>query len=192
MPLIDFIDGPNRNIYLHLDTVGVDLVPMDIYKEMRVLRESDENLRKFNLFISGHGREEKGAGKYTERYIKMIEGTRIVPYDTTHELTVIGTMITDDGQEGIACFDRTPLSPSTIVDINYIPPQVEIIEIEVGSSALTPEENEWLSDIRKATVNNAEEVGYETTIFEIDGTTVWKKYDTSKTSAGNAKRIEIP
>ena len=53
MPLIASIDGPNRDIYLDASTVGTSINPIDIYKEMRTLRESDENLRKHKLFLSG-------------------------------------------------------------------------------------------------------------------------------------------
>lgn len=133
MPVIDYIDGANRDIYLHADTVGSSVHPMDIYREMRALRRTDESLRKWNLFIAAFGNVPKGGGKFTERYIQLLEGTRIIPYDISHALTVTGTIITDDGQEGVACFDRTPLSGSTVVDINYVPPQVEVITVSSGS-----------------------------------------------------------
>jgi len=144
MALIDHIDAPNRNIHLSASTVNSSIHPIDIYKEMRTLRKNNEELRKQDLFMSGHGFEPKGGGKYTERYVKLINGTRIIPYDTSHELTVTGTMITDEGTEGTACFDRTPLSASTVVDINYIPTQVEVIVISTGGSSLTTEEHNTL------------------------------------------------
>jgi hypothetical protein len=133
MPLIDYIDGPNRDVYLSADTVGATIFPMDIYKEMRTLRAGDESLRRFYLFMSAFGNVSKGGGKATERFVQLNRGARLVPYDISHELTVSGTIITDDGQEGVACFDRTPLTSTTVVDINYIPPQVEIIKISGGS-----------------------------------------------------------
>ncbi len=129
MAIISNIDWPNRRIYLHLDTVNASVNPFDIYKEMRTLRKDDENLRKFDLFMSGHWRDSKGGWKFTERYFKLLDWTRVVPYDTTHELTITGTIITDDWQEWIACFDRTTLTTTSVVDINYVPPQVEIIEL---------------------------------------------------------------
>ena len=129
MTVIGSIDGPNRDIYLHADTAGASVHPIDIYKEMRTLRRTDESLRPYDVFLTAKGNDAKGSGKFTERYVICNSGTRIIPYDATHELTVIGTIITDDGQEGIACFDRTGLTPSVVVDINYVPPQVEIIVI---------------------------------------------------------------
>jgi hypothetical protein len=133
MALIDHIDGVNRDIYLSADTVGVALNPIDVYKEMRALRASDESLRKFPLFLAAKGHDPKGGGKFTERYVVENSGTRIIPYGgTSHTLTVVGTIITDDGQEGIACFDRSVLSPTIRVDINYVPPQVEVITVNIS------------------------------------------------------------
>jgi hypothetical protein len=139
MAVIDYIDGPNRDIYLSAETVLADFEPMDAYKEMRTLRRTDESLRKYDVFLEAKGYEPTGGGKFTARYVVQLDGTRFIPYDTSHELTVVGTVITDDGQSGVNCFDRSPLSPSVIVDINYIPPQVEIIER--GTSGLTDEES---------------------------------------------------
>ena len=136
MALIDHIDAVNRDIYLSIDTVGATINPIDIYKEMRTLRKSDETLRKFDLYIAAFGNVFKGGGKYTERYAQCLQGTRLIPYDVSHELTINGVIITDDGQEGIACFDRTPLNAATVVDINYVPPQVEVIRTESEVAAI--------------------------------------------------------
>lgn len=140
MTLIASIDGPNRDIYLHADTVGASFHPIDVYKEMRTLRLNDESLRKYDPFLSARGNVAKGAGKFTERFVICNAGARLIPYDTSHELTITGTIITDDGQAGVACFDRSPLTPTTIVDINYEPPQVEVIQsgsgLDAGQAAL--------------------------------------------------------
>lgn len=133
MAVIASIDGTARRIYLHVDTVGIDVHPIDIYTAMRTFRRTDEDLRKYELFLSGHGKDQKSAGKFTERFVKTLLGTKIVPYDTTQRLSITGTIITDDGQEGIDCFDRSSLSPGVEVDIDYQPPQVEVIEVETGS-----------------------------------------------------------
>jgi hypothetical protein len=135
MTLIASIDGPNRNIHLHADTVGADVHPMDIYREGRTLRRTDLTLRKYKNFMSAFGNVDKGGSKFTERYVRLNDGTRIVPYDVTQELTITGTIITDTGQEGIACFDKTPLTIGVAVDINYVPPQVEIILVNTGGGS---------------------------------------------------------
>jgi hypothetical protein len=133
MAVIDSIDGVNRRIYLSASTQGNDVHPIDIYKEMRALRKTDESLRKYKVFLKAFGNVDKGGGKATERYVRCEHGTKIVPYDDSHVITVTGTIITDDGQEGVDCFDKSGLSPTTSIDINYIPPQVEVITISSGS-----------------------------------------------------------
>ena len=133
MPLIDHIDGPNRRIYLAADSASQDVQPMDIYKEMRTLRRTDETLRRYDLFLSAFGNVPKATGKATERYVRQNTGTRFVPYDADHTLTIIGTVITDAGQEGVDCFDRSLLTPGVLVDIDYQPPQVEVLTVSTGS-----------------------------------------------------------
>ena len=144
MPLIASIDPVNRDIYLDASTVNTTINPIDLYKEMRTLRRTDESLRPYDVFMSAFGNVPKGGGKFTERYVRLNSGARIIPFDVSHELTINGTIITDDGQEGIACFDRTPLTATTVVDINYVPPQVEVITI-TGGSALTAQETLMLT-----------------------------------------------
>jgi len=155
MALVATIDGPNRDVYLSANTVGVDIIPMDIYKEVRTLRRLNEDLRKYEMFISAFGNVDKGGGKATERYIQLNSGTRIIPYDVSHVLTITGIMITDDGQEGIACFDRTPLAGSTNVDINYIPPQVEIITV-IGGSGLSVAQDGKLTELSQNSLTKTE------------------------------------
>jgi hypothetical protein len=181
MAIISHIDGETRRIYLHSDTVGVDLQPMSIYQEMRALRSSDETLRKYDVFLRAYGHVAKGGGKYTERYVQEVNGTRIVPFDISQILNVIGVIITDDGQEGVACFDRSLLSPAAHVDINYVPKQVEIIEISTGSSALTPAQETQLDELHQAHYHKRkwDKVGNTITIYADDGITPLHVFDTN-------------
>jgi hypothetical protein len=145
MAVIASIDGPTRRIYLSASTQNAEVQPMDIYKEMRTLRRTDESLRKFDVFLSASGNEPKGGGKFTARLVKCLLGTRIVPYDSTHELTIIGEIITDEATSGVACFDRTLLTPPNVVDINYLPPQVEVIQVSSGSGLSTEEHDKLMA-----------------------------------------------
>ena len=142
MAVIANIDGPARRIYLSEDTGGTEVHPMDIYREMRGLRRTDESLRKFDLFLLASGNESKGGGKFTGRLVKCLLGTRIVPYDSTHTLTITGEIITDEETAGVDCFDRTLLTSPNVVDINYVPPQVEVIQVSSGSGLSTEEHDE--------------------------------------------------
>lgn len=150
--IIQSIDPVTRRVYLHADTVGADLHPIDIYKEMRTLRRTDESLRSFDLFMGAAGNVSKGAGSATERYVVLLDGTRIVPYDVSQSLKVVGTIITDDGNSGRDCFDRGPLSVGTEIDIDYQPPQVEVITVSTGSG-LQPSEQAELSATATAVTN---------------------------------------
>lgn len=153
--LLAGIDPDTRDMFLSANTVGAAINPIDIYKEMRTCRSEIETLRPYDVFLSAFGNVPKGGGKFTERYVQCNSGTRIVPFDISHELTITGTIITDDGQEGIACFDRTTLTVSTIVDINYIPPQVEIIEVSTGGGGGATAQEIWEYATRSLTTSAA-------------------------------------
>jgi len=144
--MIDYIDPVNRLIYLDSSTINSEIHPIDIYREMRILRRTNEELRKYNLFMEYKGAEKKNpdGSKRTERYAVLLEGTLIVPYDISHYLTITGTIISDTGLEGVECFNRNMLSTSVEVDINYVPKQVEIITVFVGGSSLTQAEHDVL------------------------------------------------
>lgn len=158
--MIDHIDGPNRLIYLDASTVNVSIHPIDIYKAVRELRKTDEDLRKHKSFIRADGNVSKGGGKYTERYVTLLDGTRIVPYDISHVLSITGTLITDDGAEGVYCFNRLPLTVGVQVDIQYIPPQVEIITVAVGSAVTEQDKLDIANAVWNSTIRTlSEQVG---------------------------------
>ena len=183
MALISSIDGETRKIYLSPDTVNSSWNPIDLYKEMRELRRVDENLRKYNLFMEASGNVPKGSGKFTERLVTLLEGTRIVPYNTSHITTVIGQVITDDGQGGVACFDRGPLSPSVVVDINYVPPQVEVIQVSSsgsgGDGGFSSSDRNLLERISKTLLNRTRinPSTNELEVYNDDGVTIAFKFD---------------
>ena len=136
--MIDHIDPINRLIYLDDSTPDTEIHPIDIYREVRQLRRTDESLRPYDMFMTYKGAEKKNpdGSKRTERYGVLLKGTLIVPYDTSHHLTITGTLITDDGQEGQYCFQRANLSDGVVVDIDYAPKQVEVITVSIGGSGL--------------------------------------------------------
>ena len=159
MPLIDHIDGVNRRIYLHSSTANTEVDPMDVYKEMRTLRESDESLRKFDVFLTASGYEPKGGGKFTAKLVKEMNGTKIIPYDVDSYITITGEIITDDGYSGVDCFDRSSLVNR--VDINYLPPQVEVIEIVSGSGVTAQDKTDIIEGVWNSLIESgftAEEI----------------------------------
>ena len=158
--MISHIDGVNRLIYLDASTVNASIHPVEIYKEIRALRKNDEELRKYSNFMVGAGNIPKGGGKFTERYFTLLEGARIVPYDISHVLSITGTIITDDGKEGVYCFNRMPLTAGVQVDIQYIPPQVEIVTVATGSAVTEQDKLDIASTVWNSTIRTlSEQVG---------------------------------
>ena len=152
MAVVASVNGVTRRIYLSISTMNASVHPIDIYKEVRALRRTDESLRKFDNFLEASGNVAKGGGKFTPRLVTCLSGTRIVPYDSTHELTITGEVITDDEQSGVDCFDKSLLSVGVGVDINYIPPQVEIIVISGDSGGGATPADIWSHEPRTLTL----------------------------------------
>lgn len=145
MPIIATEDYPNKRIYLSIDTVGVALSPIDLYKEHRARRRTNANgERKFLPMVSAFGNEAISSTKSTPRFTNLASGVKIVPYDTSQNLLVTGALIsTEDELEGRDLFDRSSLLSN--VDIDYQPPQVEIIKVtENSGSGLSSDQNSWL------------------------------------------------
>lgn len=209
MAVIANIDGPNRRIYLHADTKNAEVDPMDIYKAQRSLRRTDESLRRYDLFLGASGYTSKGGGKFTPKLTTCLSDvygllTEIVPYDETGTLTIIGEIISDKGTSGLACFDKTLLTPGVLVDINYFPPQVEVIEVNTGSGISEQDKLDiiggvwaWIITgsltsadyivlIKKLMNNKVTKAGEIITIYEDDNTTPWKQYDLT-----DGQRIEV-
>lgn len=133
MPLVASTDYPNKRIILHADSVGVDIQPIDIYIELRAERRLTESKRQFDVLMRAFGNDPAGPTN-TPRFANLTNGVRIVPYDASHVLSIVGALInTDEGLAGTDLFDRSSLSPGVEVDIDYQPPQVEIIYVNTGS-----------------------------------------------------------
>jgi hypothetical protein len=133
MALIQSEDYPNKRIYLSADSVGVEVLPIDIYREHRQRRVSNSNNeRLFFPMVSAFGNQQIGPGKFTPRFTNLAKDVRIIPYDMPHSLLIKGSLIsTTDSLEGRDLFDRLPITSN--VDIDYQPPQVEILTVNVGS-----------------------------------------------------------
>ena len=59
MPLVAAVDYPNKLIFLGADSVGVEVLPIDIYKEMRERRRLDQDDdRSFFPMVTAFGNED--------------------------------------------------------------------------------------------------------------------------------------
>ena len=139
MALVASVDYPSLRIFLGPDSVGVPVNVIDIYTEMRARRRLNaDNDRKFRPMITAEGNEPAGPSN-TPRRAVLRAGVRIVPFDTPSLLLITPVPIVsiDEGLAGRDLFDRSGLA--SIVDIDYQPLQVEIIER--GTSGLTAQES---------------------------------------------------
>lgn len=144
MPLVASVNYDTKRIFLSADTVGTSIDTMDVYKEVRALRVANEADRNYKPMIVAGGNEQKTATTFTPKFVKLLYGCRIVPFDTSHTLVLTRETFTDDNFAGIEVFDLSSLAPTTSVNILVNVPQVEIVVIETGISGLNTEESDKL------------------------------------------------
>lgn len=143
-PVINYIDGPTRRIYL-LDGVSSFHPVDDIYTEVRYRRRTIENLRKFDMFCAAGGRVQRIGNSYTPRYLRLLKGTKIVAGAGVDTISITGDIFTDD-ENDTAIFDNTLLAPGRKIFYNFTPPEAELLVLEVdsggtgGGSTLTPQQ----------------------------------------------------
>lgn len=136
MPVVASVDYVNKRIYLSADTVGVPLDTMDVYREVRALRRSTEDHRRFKPMMVAGGNIEKIPGvSFTQPYVQLLNGCRMVPHDVPHSLRVIRDTFTDDGVIGADTFDRSTLTSN--IDIDY---DVQAVEVRLVSGTGDSEE----------------------------------------------------
>ena len=129
-PVIEYIDGATRRIYLKQ---GVsDYYPIeDIYHEYRNLRRTNEDLRRWNPFLRAEGNVSKGAGAFTPRYVVLIDGTKIVPFDESLQVNQLGDMITDNPDVDPLLYDISGLTTAKPIFIK--PSESETIQLNSES-----------------------------------------------------------
>ena len=142
MPVVQSWDGANRRIYL----ATTDFAPIDLYREYRIRRRTDEAFRTWDPLLEMTGAVSKGAGRFTPRLMTLLDGAKIVPMDVSHTLTLTGEIITDDADLDPAIIDTSSLAAASKVQINYQPAEAEIIQI-TGGSGLSGAQDEALTRI---------------------------------------------
>ena len=136
MPVVSSVNYTTKRIYLSAATVGAPLDTLDVYREVRARRVSTEANRAFRMMIVGGGGIVKTPGVFTQQYVQLLYGCRIVPYDTDHSLVVTRDTFTDDGVSGVGCFDRAGVAANVDIDIQVSP--VEVREVATGGGGLSP------------------------------------------------------
>jgi len=126
-PIVQTWDGANRRIYLKQGVA--DYFPIDdLYKEYRDARKLETaGIRKFNALLKAEGNVPKGAGAFTPRYVVLLEGTKIIPYDESLQLNQLGDMITDDPDVDPTLYDISLLTNPKPIFIK--PSEAETIQL---------------------------------------------------------------
>ena len=119
-------DGSARRIYLAQGVTSFHPID-DIYREYREERRTNEAFRKWNPFMYAQELIPKGGGKFTPRFLVLLEGCKIVRYDDDGIIDVTGEVITDDETDP---FDFTSLMGHGV--IRYTPAEAELITIPGG------------------------------------------------------------
>lgn len=129
-PVIDYIDGATRRIYL-LEGVS-DFYPIeDIYHEYRYRRRTDLLLRKWDPLLRAEGNISKGAGAFTPRYVVLLDGTKMVPFNEQLQVNQLGDMITDDPDVDPTLYDVSGLTVAKPIFIK--PSEAETIQLNSES-----------------------------------------------------------
>jgi hypothetical protein len=144
VPVVDTWDGVDRRIYLKSGVT--EFYPIeDLYREYRNQRRLDEGLRKFDPLLRAEGHINKGGGKYTPRYVVLLDGTKIVPYDESGEMSQLGEIITDDPEVDPDVYDVTSLSYPKVVYVT--PAEAEVIEISTGSGVTQQDKDDIINGV---------------------------------------------
>ena len=138
--IIANVDYAARRIVLGPTSVGVPL-SIQLYRDYRATRRTFDEFRNFAPLLSAQGNQAKGGGSFTARQMVLEAGTRIVPHDVSQTLTLTTEIIAPaDALANRELFDRSTLSPGVVVDIDIDVPQVEIVTVNTGGSAVLPED----------------------------------------------------
>lgn len=128
MAVVQSWDGTARLIYLLPDVTTFHPID-DIYREYRDERRTTEDFRQYNPFMAAYGNIPKGGGKATPRYLVLLEGTKIVPYDQPARIVVNGEILTDDPEGDPDPFFMDDLTSAIQVVVS--PADAEIVYVEI-------------------------------------------------------------
>ena len=141
MAIVATWDGENRRVYLHADTVNAVWNAVDLYREYRIQRRTDETFRRWEPLLRMEGNIAKGGGRATPRYITMLDSAKIIPYDAAGFTRVAGEIITDDETSP---YDYSTLTNPMVVEPS--PAEAEIILVDTGGS-FTPADRDAVTTL---------------------------------------------
>ena len=119
-PVVSTWEGANRRAYLLQGVTLFNWVD-DIYKEYRNWRRTNESARKWAPLLKANGNDPKGGGKFSSRYITLLDGFRVIPYDENILIEVTGEAITDNADIDPDPFDTSTRTQPVKLYITIVP-----------------------------------------------------------------------
>lgn len=135
VPVVDTWDGVNRHIILKTGVTEFHWIE-DIYEEYRNERRIDESFRKWKPFMTASGNIAKGGGKFTPRFLTMLDDAKVVPFDEVGVITLtsLGECITDNPEINASPFYLDTLTSP--IQIFVTPSESEIILVDGGTGGI--------------------------------------------------------
>lgn len=153
MATVRLVDYEAKRIYLSVDTLGVPLDLLDVYRDVRALRASTPEHRAFRPLLVAGGNVQKTPTTFTQPYVQLLRGAAIVPFPAAQQLRVVREVFGDDGRYGVECFDRSTVSGMVDIDIDMqiSPVEVRIVNTAGAVAGLTPQQAAQLSAVLQNT-----------------------------------------
>ena len=157
MPVVSSWDWINRRIYLGVANYD----PIDIYREHRGLRETDESVRQYAPMVRAIGGQPKGGGRRFGNALQMISDTtfpilpglvmaKIIPLDSSGINIMSGEVVTDNPDVDSDPFDTASLTnPPRIQE----QPKSEIATVNVGSAVTQEDKDEIVNAVLAGEIN---------------------------------------
>jgi hypothetical protein len=142
IPVVQTWNGETRRIYLKQGVTKFHWID-DIYKEYRNWRRTDEGARVWEALLKADGNNPKGGGKFTARYITLLHGTRVIPYDENILIEVTGEAITDNADTDPDPFDTSGRTEPLKI---YITP---------ASTELVKTGSDWTNEEKESIIKTA-------------------------------------
>lgn len=126
MAVVSSFNGSDRHIHLLPGLTSFHPID-DIYREYRTERRTNEAFRKWEPFMYAPAILSKGGGKFTPRFLVLLNGAKIVLADEAATVACTGEVITDDETDP---FDYSLQTTPSVV--RYQPAEAELITISGG------------------------------------------------------------
>lgn len=106
MPVVSTWDFINRRIHMGV----ADYDPIDIYREHRAERATNESARVYRPLCKAIGGQGKGGGRRFGNALQLLDGAKIVPLDGSTVNIISGEIVTDDPDIDPDPFDSSALT----------------------------------------------------------------------------------